>query len=171
MKKHLLPPGFLIIVELGAEWPNLPTSVPPSSRSVLAQDDAESPAAFAWRVAERVTGFSARGGSLGGVIIACNERLDEPAHGARAELARAAANGLARARGGSLLLSATDRNQGRSRAVFAALHRKLCDEWQAAAVDAKLRFGDEPVLLEFEDPVAHSGSRPHRTGHSPRSLA
>ena len=171
MKKHPLPQGFLIVVELGAEWPSLPAEVPPGARSVLAQDDTESPAAFARRVAESVTGLLGRGVSLGSVIIACNERLDELAQGARTELARAAADGLARARGGSLLLWASDRNQGRSRSAFAALRSQLGKEWQAAAVDAKLRFSNDPLQFEGEQPVPRTGSRRDRTKDSPRSQA
>jgi hypothetical protein len=171
MKKHPSLEGLLIVVELAAEWPSLTVETPAKVRCVLAQDDAESPAAFALRVSERVTALDGRGVSRWSAIIACNERLDEPAQGARAELARAAASALARARGGNLLLSASDRNQGRSRAAFAALRAELATEWQSSAVEAKLRFGDDPVLLEGEDALARAGARRERAQDSPRSLA
>ncbi len=115
MQKPLSTEGLLIIVELGAEWPELELGGAPKIRRVLAQDDLESPAAFALRVGEQLNGVFVRGAALGSVIVACSERLDEHAQGARAELARAAANALAGARGGRLLLSAADRNDGRSR--------------------------------------------------------
>lgn len=142
----------LIVVELGAEWPQLSAAQTPGERRVLVQDDGESPAAFAARVGKESLGLLLGGQCLGDVIMACNERLDEQAQGARAELAFTTANALAQARGGSLLLSVSDRNAGRSRPTFSALRSDLGKRWQGAAVETRLCFGDELTANEVERP-------------------
>lgn len=140
--------GLLMVVELGAEWPSTAHSeLVASGRRVFAQEESEAPAAFAARVAEQLDGLFARGVALGSALIACSERLDAPARGARAELARALAGALARGTGGLLLLTAADRNEGRSRPALLALQAELAAEWQSAAVETRLRFGDEAAPL------------------------
>ena len=141
--------GLLIVVELGAEWPSTaPAELVATSRRVFAQEESEAPAAFATRVAEQLDALFARGISLGTAQLACNERLDAAAQSARAELARAIAGALARGTGGLLVLAASDRNEGRSRAALSALQRELAVEWQSAAIETKLRFGDEVELVK-----------------------
>lgn len=160
MQKSSLLEGQLVVVELGAEWPSAALGATSSTRRVLAQDESESPAAFAARVAEQLNGLQAGGVSLSSAVLACSERLDNHAHGARAELARAAANSLARNRGGELELVATDRNEGRSRPALSALVSALSKEWQSAAVVAKLRFGSESAEDQsVEEPSAEAKSR------------
>ncbi len=133
-----------MVVELGAEWPSTTQAeLVASGRRVFAQEESEAPAAFASRVAEQLDGLFARGIALQSAVIACSERLDEPARSARADLARGVAGALARGTGGLLLLTASDRNDGRSRAALSALHCELAVEWQSAAIETKLRFGDE----------------------------
>ena len=171
MQKQPSPDNQLIVVELGAEWPSLPAELPRSARRVLAQADAESPAAFSVRVAEQLNCLLARGAALGNAIIACNERSDEHAQGARGELARALAGALAHASGGNLQLSVSDRNEGRSRAVFSALQSELGREWQSAAVQISLRFGDELMAADVDAPKAGTGSRRARTKDSARRVA
>jgi hypothetical protein len=149
MQKPTSSAGLLIVVELGAEWPGLLQAELSSSaglsgaRRVLAQGESESPAAFATRVGAQLDALFARGASLGGAVIACSERLDDDARTARADLARAAAGAMAGGTGGRLLLTASDRNQGRSRVVLTALESKLRAEWQSAAVELKLRFAND----------------------------
>ncbi|MEO8899980.1 MAG: hypothetical protein ABI488_00335 [Polyangiaceae bacterium] len=136
--------GLLIVVEQGAEWPSTSQAeLVASGRRVFAQEDSEAPAAFAARVGEQIDGLFARGIALGSAVLACSERLDEPARSARADLARAVASAMARATGGWLLLTASDRNDGRSRAALTALHCELAVEWRSAAIENRLRFGDE----------------------------
>ena len=169
MQKSLSSESQVIVVELGAEWPSASLAAPPSARRVLAQDEAESLAAFAVRVAEQLNGSMARGARLTSAVIACSERLDERAQGARADLVRALASALAHARGGNLTLSASDRNEGRSRAAFSALYGELAQEWQSAGVLTKLRFGDDDAAIT--EPKSRTGSRGGRGKDSSRRVA
>ena len=160
MKKPTSSAGLLLIVELGAEWPSaaqaeLSGVAPGGARRVCAQEESESPAAFAARVGAQLDGLFARGTTLGSAVIACNERLDEAASRARAELGRAAAGAMARGTGGRLLLSAWDRNQGRSRGALGVLASELRAEWQSAAVELKLQFvNDGATPLTNAEPNA-----------------
>jgi hypothetical protein len=154
--------GLLIVVELGAEWPSfagVESSKPASSRRVIAQDEAESPAAFAVRASEQLNGLQARGVALGTAVIACSERTDPQAQAARADLAGTVASALARGRGGSLWLSAVDRNEGRSRPSLTALHGELAKAWQSAGIDVKLRFGHETLGESHADPKSRTNSK------------
>lgn len=150
MQKPTCAAGLLIVVELGAEWPSTLQAelfaAPGGARRVLAQEESELPAAFAARVGAQLDGLFARGASLGSAVIACSERLDEGARSARAELARAAAFAMARGTGGRLLLTASDRNRGRSRVTLTALESELRAEWQSAAVELTLRFVNDSAL-------------------------
>jgi hypothetical protein len=165
MQKPTSSAGLLIVVELGAEWPSvvhaeLSSAAPSGARRVFAQEESESPAAFAARVGAHLDGLSARGASLGSAVIACSERLDDGARSARAELGRAVAGAMARGTGGRLLLTASDRNQGRSRAALSALESELCAEWQSAAVELSLRFAnDSRTPLTSAQPKAEAKAR------------
>ncbi|MES1176298.1 MAG: hypothetical protein ABUL62_18390 [Myxococcales bacterium] len=174
MQKSSLSEGQLIVVELGAEWPNpAPT---PSARRVLVQDETESPAAFAVRVGEQLNALQGRGIALGSAVLACSERLDQHAQGARVELARAVASSLARQQGGELTLVATDRNDGRSRPALSALVSDLAKEWQSAAVVAKLRFGNDTqqaqqALETSPEAKSRTGSRQEKRKDGARRVA
>jgi hypothetical protein len=159
MQKSSLSEAQLIVVELGAEWPSAALTTTSSARRVLVQDESESPAAFAVRVGEQLNALQARGIALDGAVLACSERLDQHAQGARAEVARAAASSLARQQGGRLELVATDRNEGRSRPALSALVSELTREWQSAAVVAKLRFASELQNGEGQQPTPEAKSR------------
>jgi hypothetical protein len=163
--------GVLIIVELGAEWPRLALGESPKARRVLAQDELESPAAFALRAGEQQSSAAGSGAATGSVILACNERLDEHAQGARAALARTAAQALAAARGGLLVLSAADRNDGRSRQVLASLVASLAKEWQSSGVSAVLRFGDEDSVAPAPAPPPKRSSVSRGPGRDARRVA
>ena len=157
MQEPMSSESQLFVVELGAEWPSALLGSSSGARRVLTQEESESPAAFAVRVGEQVTGLLARGIAFGSALLCCSERLDPHAQGARVELARAAASALARGHGGDLLLFAADRNEGRSRPVLSALVGELAKEWQSAAVAARLRFsGDE---IDTGEAKSRTGSR------------
>ena len=164
--------GLLIVLELAAEWPSLPgLAVAPASRRVLSQDETESPAAFAVRVGEQLDGLFARGVALKNAVIACNDRLDGPASTARAELSRAAASAMARALGGSLLLIASDRNEGRGREAFGALAAELSKEWQSGAVETQLQFGGEVVVTTEPSAKPSPSSRRGKAKDGARRVA
>jgi hypothetical protein len=148
MQKPNSSTGLLIVLELGAEWPSallaeLSAARPLGARRVFAQQESEPPAAFAARLSEQLDGLFARGTSLGATVVACSERLDQAARGARAELGRTVASVMARGAGGPLLLTACDRNEGRSRATLLALESELIAEWRSAAIETKLRFAGD----------------------------
>ncbi|HTA94385.1 MAG TPA: hypothetical protein VK745_32615 [Polyangiaceae bacterium] len=152
--------GVLIVVELGADWPSLPESREPAAgRRVLAQQEGESPAAFGARVADQLDSLFTRGVPLATAVIACNERLDEAAQRARADLARTAMGSMARRQSGSLLLTASERQSGRLRHALSALVGELGDEWQRARVTAKLRFGEEQLAQRASDMAIPVSSR------------
>ena len=172
MQKQMSSEGLLIVVELGAEWPSLSgaEAARVSSRRVLAQDETETPAAFAVRVGEQLGALFARGMALGSAVLACSERIDVAALSARAEVARVAAGVLARARGGSVSLVASDRNEGRSRAPLTALREELAREWLSAGIDVKLYFGDEASAAVAE-PKSRTGSKRSRPKDGARRVA
>ncbi len=174
MQKFNFPNGLLIVLELGAEWPSWVQAElgvwPAPARRVLVQEQTESSAAFAARVGELLGGAFARSGVIGSAVIACSERLDAVACGARRELARAAADALARGSGGRLILAASDRNEGRSRPALGALARQLGVEWQSAAVDIRLHFAGEPEALSVS-PRTGAGARRARAKDNARRVA
>ena len=157
MQKQVSSNGLLIVLELGAEWPSsMQAELTAPARRVIAQEESESCAAFARRVGEQLDNLFARGVTLGTAFIVCNERLDEAARAARAELARTAASALARGTGGSLQLIAADRNEGRSSALLTKLQLELAAEWQSAAVVTALRFAGEAASALSPEPSAPS---------------
>lgn len=158
--------GLLMVVELGAEWPSaVQAELAASSLRVVAQEESEAPAAFAARVSEQLEGLFARGIALHSAVLACSERLDEVARHARADVSRALASALSRSTAGLLLLAASDRNQGRSRAALAALQQDLAREWQSAAIETQVRFGDEvPPMTSSPEAQASAKSNRRRNG-------
>jgi len=162
MQKLTSSEGLLIVVELGAEWPSTEIEARNAkARRVLAQDETESPAAFALRVSEQLSSSFSSGVSLGSVLVACSERIDVDAQGGRTEIARTAASALGRAGGGSLMFVACDRNDARSKPVFSSLLGEVTRQWQSAGVEVKLSFGQPaPALVdEAADPKSRTTSR------------
>jgi len=164
MQKLTSSEGLLIVVELGAEWPASEVEVAPrvKARRVLAQDETESPAVFALRVAEQLGSSFPSGIALGSVVVACSERIDAHAQGGRAELGRIAAGALGRAGGGSLTFVACDRNDARSKPAFSTLLAEVTRQWQSAGVEVKLSFGQPSLALTdggAADPASKSGVR------------
>ena len=149
MKKLTSSEGLLIVMELGAEWPasEIETARNAKAKRVLAQDETESPAAFAARVSEQLGSPFPSGVVLGSVVVACSERIDESAQSGRAELVRIVANALARARGGSLTFVACDRNSARSKSTFSSLSAEATRQWQSKGVEVKLSFGESALAL------------------------
>src|SRR6478609_3637848 len=149
MKKLTSSKGLLIVVELGAEWPALEIEAARNAKAkrVLAQDETESPAAFAARVAEQLGSAFPSGVALNSVVVACSERIDAHAQSGRTELARTAAGALARSGGGALTLVACDRNGARSKPMFSTLLNDVTLQWQSKGVEVKLSFGESLVAL------------------------
>ncbi len=149
MKKINSSEGLLIVVELGAEWPasEIEAARNAKARRVLAQDETESPAAFALRVSEQLTSSFPSGVALASVLVACSERIDAVAQSGRAELARVLASALGRAGGGSLSFVACDRNEARSKPAFSTLLADVTRQWQSAGVEVKLSFGQASLAL------------------------
>jgi hypothetical protein len=149
MKKLTSSEGLLIVVELGAEWPALEIEAARNAKAkrVLCQDETESPAAFAARVAQQLGSSFPSGVVLGSVVVACSERIDERAQSGRAELVRVTASALARGRGNSLTLAACDRNHARSKAAFSSLCAETSRQWQSKGVEVKLSFGEGSLAL------------------------
>jgi hypothetical protein len=149
MKKLTSSEGLLIVMELGAEWPasEIEAARNAKVKRVLAQDETESPAAFAARVSEQLGSAFASGVVLGSVVVACSERIDERAQSGRAELVRIVASALARARGGCLTFVACDRNSARSKPTFSSLSAEAARQWQSKGVEVKLSFGESALAL------------------------
>jgi len=165
MQKLTSTEGLLIVVELGAEWPTseIEASRNARARRVLAQDETESPAAFALRLAEQLSSSFPSGVALASVVVACSERIDEHAQGGRAELARTLAGALGRAGGGSLSFVACDRNDARSKPAFSTLLAEVTRQWQSAGVEVKLSFGQPALALTEGAPVDASSRASVRT--------
>jgi hypothetical protein len=161
MKKATSPEGLLIVVELGGEWPTSEVEAAQrvKARRVLAQDETESPEAFAQRVADQLGSSFAAGIALGSVVVACSERIDARAQGGRAELARVTAGALGRGGGGSLTFVVCDRNDARSKPVISALLAEVTRQWQSTGVEVKLSFGQSALALTegAPDPASKSG--------------
>ena len=137
-------PGCLVIVELGAEWPD--AAVRESGlypRRVVAEVEGEGPTAFAARVAAVTARLFPPGVTLSRVVVACNERSDVAAMGAR----RAAARELlssSRPRSLEILFAASERTQGRLRHALSALAADLS---LPSGAPVSVRFGVEAGVL------------------------
>jgi len=171
MQKLTSSEGLLIVVELGAEWPSAELeSRTAKARRVFAQDETESPVAFAQRVTEQLSRSFPSGVAVGSVVVACSERIDAHAQGARTDLARAMAGLLGRAGGGGLSFVASDRNEERSKPVLSSLLGELNREWQSAGVEVKLSLANRrsrlrPARARKRDPprvLALVGPHPPR---------
>jgi hypothetical protein len=168
MQKLTSTEGLLIVVELGAEWPSseIEASRNTKARRVFAQDETESPAGFALRLAEQLSSSFPSGVNLASVVVACSERIDAHAQGGRAELARALASALGRAGGGSLSFVASDRNDARSKPALSTLLAELTRQWQSAGVEVKLSFGQSALALT-EQPAVDPASRANARTSAP----
>ena len=134
--------GVLVVVELGGDWPSLATSEG-SARRVLAQQEGETPAALAERVANGLDSLFGRGVRLETMVLACNERLDEGADAARRKVLGIALGGMAKHKAGHVYLAASARSSGRLRHGLSALAHGLFEEWRTAGLEVSVDFGEE----------------------------
>ena len=157
-QEPLVGRGLLVVVELGGEWPSRAEVAPALAgqvqplRRVLAQTEAETPAAFAERVASSLDGLFGRGIQLETVILACNERLDGAAEGARRKALGLALGSMAKHKAGRAYLAASGRSSGRLRHGLSALAQGLFDEWRTAGLEVSVDFGEEARLLDAAPP-------------------
>ena len=142
MRKKSNGTGVLIVVELGADWPSWALTGS-GTRRVLAQIDGEMPAAFAERVATGLDGLFGKGIALAKVALACNERVDSAADGARRQLLGLALGAMAKHQAGKVYLTAAHHSSGRLRHSLSALAQDLHHEWSAAGLQASVEFGEE----------------------------
>lgn len=137
----------MVAVELGADFPSAPLP-PGASRRVVTQLEGESPTGFAERVASALDSAFGRGVALSQLNLACNERLDDAAQGARRHLTGAALGAMAKHHAGKVQLSAGPRSSGRLRHGLSTLARGLFDEWRTAGLEATVDFGDDAASSE-----------------------
>jgi hypothetical protein len=144
MRKRTNGSGLLIVVELGAEWPDS-MKADAAIRRVIAQLEGETPALFAERAASTVDqGFTGRTGiQLATMALSCNERIDEAADAARRKLAGLALGAMAKHKTGKVYLTASPRSSGRLRHSLSALAQGLQQEWRTAGLEVSVEFGEE----------------------------
>jgi len=145
--------GLLVVVELGSEWPSL-AAAEASARRVVAQQDGETPAAFAERLANGLDGLFGRGVRLQTVVLACNERVDEAAEAARRKVSSLALGSMAKHQSGGVYLTASSRSGGRLRHALSALAQGLFDEWRTAGLQVSVDFGEETRAEQRATPFA-----------------
>jgi hypothetical protein len=152
MRKRPNGTGLLIVVELGGDWPSWALTGA-SARRVLAQAEGETPAVFADRVTSSLDGLFGKGVKLTTVALACNERIDDSADGARRKLAGLALGAMAKHQAGKLYLTASPHCSGRLRHSLSALAQGLHQEWSASGLRASVELGEErgsgPVAAPF----------------------
>lgn len=134
--------GLLVMVELGGEWPS-PAASDGALRRVMAQNEGETPAAFADRVANSLDGLFGKGVRLETATLACNERLDPTAEAARRKIAGLLLGSMAKHKAGRVYLAASARSGGRLRHGLSSLAQGLFDEWRTAGLEVSVDFGEE----------------------------
>lgn len=157
------PKAVMVVMESGSEWPAWidqcrPCSGPCSaSTRVIAQEDGETPHDLAERVVDRAESSQRDGAPIDLAVIACSERVDDAALGARRVAASAILSAMARRRRGRLLLSANRRSSGRARHALSAIAAELSQAWEGTGVLVSVRFGvdvPEPAETDAERHVA-----------------
>lgn len=145
MRKKVTGSGLLVVVELGGEWPGVARASDGSDlvRRVLSQAEGETPAQFTERVTSALDTLFGRGVKLSTVSLACNERLDDAADGARRMLCSAALGAMAKHKSGRFYLTAAARSSGRLRHALSSLTQGLSDEWESAGLEVSVEFGAE----------------------------
>lgn len=135
--------SVLILVELGAEWPSWVEAVAArTGRRVIAQEEGESPEAFAERVGEQVNHRVAKRVPMELAVLACNERCDDRAMAARVKLGQSVVGALTTRRTFRLLFTASGRS-GRVRHALSALSADLGAAWSLSGERISVRFSDE----------------------------
>lgn len=137
--KHL---GILVAVELGADWPEKLPAPSGAVRRVVAQNEGETPEAFAVRLAG-LAGRLFHGVELTGAVIACNERTDPSASVARRSMGAMLLERMGPS--ATLMLAAGSRAGGRLRHALSALAIDLAPE---ASANVTVHFGAERESTE-----------------------
>lgn len=127
----------LVIMEIGAGWPDFTSAEHAPNSVVEAQLESETPEAFAARVTHRLTSLD---GPLLSGLIATNGNMDPASVRLRAELARAACETMASAEGGELLLVADESAEDDVRHGLMALAGTLCGDLVGDNVSVRVRF-------------------------------
>ena len=142
MRKRTNGSGLLIVVELGAEWPDS-MKADAAVRRVIAQLEGETPVSFAERAASSLDRVFGKGVQLATMALSCNERIDEAAGAARRKLAGLALGAMAKHKTGKVYLTASPRSSGRLRHSLSALAQGLQQEWRTAGLEVSVEFGEE----------------------------
>jgi hypothetical protein len=141
--------GLLVIMELGAEWPDWALDADLSGRRVLTQLEGETPLAFAERVGRELAHLFQRGMALSLVAFACNERSDELALEARRQVAGLTLGAMVERKSGKLCFSASERSSGKLRHALSALAQDLATEWGRGGLETTVEFTSETRQSEL----------------------
>jgi hypothetical protein len=130
MRKAPKQTGVLIAVELGADWPET-VSVDRNGavRRVVAQEEGETPEAFAGRIAKLAARLFHPAVTLRDAVVACNERTDPAASIARRSIGMTLLERMGPS--GTFVLAASVRAGGRLRHALSALAIDLAPEASA----------------------------------------
>ena len=135
--------GLLIAVELGATWPEAAADEGAiGRRRVVTQQEGETPAKFADRVASGLDQLFGRGIRLCALTLACNERIDDAAQDARRQLAGVTLGSMAKAQTGRAYLAGSTRSSARLRQALTSLAQSLHEEWRTAGLEVSVDFGE-----------------------------
>ena len=130
MRKVSKRPGLLVVVELGADWPaRALTERPDAVRRVIAQNDGETPEAFAGRLGSLAARLFSSEVELRDAVVACNERTDSAASVARRAVAALLLERVGRK--GTFVFAASVRAGGRLRHTLTMLAIELSPEASA----------------------------------------
>jgi hypothetical protein len=130
MRKPSKRTGVLIAVELGADWPEaVPVDRNGAARRVVAQEEGETPEAFAARLATLARRLFQPGVELRDAVLACNERTDPAASIARRSIGTTLLERMGPS--GTFVLAAGARAGGRLRHALSALAIDLAPEASA----------------------------------------
>ncbi len=135
---------IVVVLETGAVWPEWIPGMDEADRPAtltIAQRDDESLSELAARALQRIEALRASRRGLTQAVIACGERGDEGAFGARAELCDAVLGTLSRSGRTNLFLSANDRCSGATRHALSRFVQDLSARWAGAPAGVALRIG------------------------------
>ena len=146
MRKASKRPGLLVAVEIGGEWPAHALGERPGSvRRVVAQNEGETPEAFAVRLGVLAPRLFAPGVELRDAVVACNERTDPSASVARRAIGALLLERLGPS--GNFAFAAGSRAGGRLRHALTTLALDLAPEASAnvtVQLDAERTSAERP---------------------------
>jgi hypothetical protein len=145
MKKQEARAGVLVVMELGSEWPAWLSQCchGVSTRRVTVQEETETLARFCERVAERIDTILAEGAALDLAVLACNERADARATSARQNVVETMASALGCRGGGRVVLTASERSNGRVRRALCSFADDISQRWSNTRIVSSVSFGAE----------------------------